>query len=119
MIPLVQQTGKLEQLEGVGLPSIQKSWFYSIASCPFEYIYKVEPTKELLTDLSKKGVDLFTFIQRTFVQETFKYPFHSENENIAVMKIDSYENWWTKTLRKKGETKRKEGRKKWRRSKEG
>lgn len=101
MIPLVQQTGKLEQLEGVGLPSIQKSWFYSIASCPFEYIYKVEPTKELLTDLSKKGVDLFTFIQRTFVQETFKYPFHSENENIAVMKIDSYENWWTKTLRKK------------------
>jgi hypothetical protein len=100
VIFLAETISKLEHLEDALQPSIQKSWFYSIAACPFEYIYKVEPTPELLTDLRRRGVDLFTFIQRKFVQETTKYHFHSENEDIAVMKIDSYDDWWTKTLRK-------------------
>lgn len=80
---------------------IGKRWFYSFANCPYEYVHRIVPSRELLLNLMEKGVDLFTFIQRTFVQEMSKYPFHREDENIAIMKISSYDDWWTRTLRKK------------------
>jgi hypothetical protein len=95
------KTPKSEHSQSIVTPLIQKRWFYTLANCPFEYIYSIEPTRELLLGLTTKGADLFTFIQRRFVQETSEYPFLREDENIAVMKIDSFEDWWTKTLRKK------------------
>jgi hypothetical protein len=100
-MPLTQATSKPEYLESIEPLVIGKRWFYSFANCPFEYIYNIEPRREFLLNLMRKKVDLFAFIQRTFVQETFKYPFHREDENIAIMKIDSYDDWWTKTIKKR------------------
>ena len=100
---MTQATYKPEYLEGIQPLIMGKRWFYSFANCALDYIYDIEPRRDLLRNLRKKGVDLFTFVQRTFVQETFekKYPFHKEVENIAIMKIASYDDWWTRTIRKK------------------
>jgi hypothetical protein len=80
-----------------------KRWFYSFANCAFDYIYDIEPKRELLRNLREKGVDLFTFVQRTFLQNAVdkKYPFRREIENTAILKITSYDDWWKNTIKKK------------------
>jgi hypothetical protein len=87
--------------EGLETPIIGKRLFYYFSNYRFEYICNVKPEKELLINLKSRGVDLFSFIQRTFCEESFDYPFRRDYENIAVMKIDSFEVWWAKTIRKK------------------
>jgi len=100
-MPSIQASPKPEYPESIEPLVMGRRWFYSFANCPFEYIYNIEPRREFLLNLMRKGVDLFTFIQRTFVRDMFNYPFHREDENIAILKIDSYDDWWTRTIRKK------------------
>lgn len=80
-----------------------KRWFYSFASCTFEDIYDVDPRKELLMDLRRRGVDIFTFLHRKFLDDSADrtYPFHREVENYAIMRIISYSDWWNNTIKKK------------------
>jgi hypothetical protein len=83
--------------------SIGKRWFYSVASYPFDYISDVDFSNELLLSLARKGVDLFTFVHRTFLFESANvvYPFRREFENIAILQINSYDEWWKKTIKKR------------------
>jgi len=80
-----------------------KRWFYSFASCPLEYIYDVNPKKELLVALRERGVDLFTFVHRNFLNDSADamYSFHKEVENYAIMRIVSYSEWWSSTIKKR------------------
>lgn len=77
--------------------------FYTFNEYAFDYIYDIEPNGELLRGLRDKGVDLFSFIGRTFVQDEPEknYPFLREIENIALLNITSYNDWWTRTIKKK------------------
>jgi hypothetical protein len=82
-----------------------KRWFYTYAGCLLEYIYDVKLEKRLLIDLRRKEVDLFTFVHRTFLHESPAskvYPFHCEFENLAILKIVSYDDWWRNTLKYHG-----------------
>lgn len=81
-----------------------KRWFYTYAGCVLEYIYDVKLEKSLLTNLGRKEVDLFAFVHRTFLHESptsVVYPFHCEFENLAILKVASYDDWWRNTLKKK------------------
>jgi len=92
-----------EPTDALGLYQ-KKRWFYNYAGCLLEYVFDVELKKELLIKLKQKGVDLFVFVHRTFlhpISTDTRYPFSSDFEDIAVMKIISYEDWWIKTIRKK------------------
>ncbi|MGD0405033.1 MAG: hypothetical protein ABSB10_00065 [Candidatus Bathyarchaeia archaeon] len=81
---------------------IGKRWFYSFANFDFEYIFDIEPEKELLAHLRSNAVDLFTFISRDFLGSVEgKYPFHREIENYAIMRINSYNDWWNYGIKKR------------------
>jgi hypothetical protein len=81
---------------------IGKRWFYSFANFSLEYIFDIDPKKELLAYLRTRGVDLFTFINREFLRSADeKYPFPKELENYAIMHINSYDDWWNNTIKKR------------------
>lgn len=43
-------------------------------------------------------IDLFTFLQRVS-ETTPKYPYPMELDNLAVLPVSTYENWWNNQLR--------------------
>lgn len=101
MKPLIDSSLIIRE-EAIRVPAIGKRFFYSYASYPMEYIYDIEPTQKLLLNLKQKGVDLFSFINMTYTQKMPRnHLFHRDLENIAIMKINSYEKWWMDTLKKK------------------
>ncbi len=83
--------------------NIGRRWFYSYANCPFEYIYDVGLTTDLVYGLTKQGVDIVNFLHRSFLHEApvASYLSCRELENYAIMKITSYDDWWKNTLKKK------------------
>jgi hypothetical protein len=84
-------------------PTIDRRWFYSFSHYKFEYIYDVNITAELIAILKNSGSDFFTFIQRTFIEghNEFPLPFTKQYENIAIMPIKSFDDWWINVLGKK------------------
>src|SRR3974377_1913563 len=44
------------------------------------------------------GIDLFTFMQQ-LPETTPKYSFPMEWDNMAVLPVTTFENWWSKKLR--------------------
>jgi hypothetical protein len=82
----------------------EKRWFYIYARCLLEYVYDIELKKRLIIDLRRKKVDLFTFVHRNFLHKSSynaMSPFPNDVENLAILKITSYDNWWKNTLKKK------------------
>lgn len=63
--------------------------------------------------MRKAGVraDLFTFLQR-LPDTAVKYPYPLEMDNLAVLSISTYENWWTKQIGFKARNKAKQAEKK-------
>jgi hypothetical protein len=80
---------------------LKKRLFYRQAQHSIEYIYDTEPTSELLIDLKRRGVDLLTFVQRSFLRPGPNYSFPRENEVIALLKINSFNDWWRFQIGKK------------------
>ncbi len=101
MKTLITESGNREHPSDVVTLVVGKRLFFRKAQYSIEYIYDTEPTPELLTDLEKKGVDLFVFAQRGFLRSERSYPFHRENEVIALLKIDTYDDWWKSKIDKK------------------
>jgi hypothetical protein len=60
---------------------------------------------------SKKGIDLFTFLQG-LPDTTPKHNYPIEWDNLAVLNISTYENWWTKQIGFKARNKAKQAEKK-------
>lgn len=79
---------------------IGRRFFYVQAKYSIEYIHDPCITKELLTDLKEKGVDLFTFVHRSFLSPAQRYPFPHENESISLLPISSFDDWWRFQVRK-------------------
>jgi hypothetical protein len=80
---------------------VGKRLFFQKAQYSIEYIYDTEPTRELLIDLKRRGVDLLTFVQRSFLRPGLNYSFTMENEAIALLKCSSFEDWWRHQINKK------------------
>ena len=100
-IRLLHTVREIENTQDFGQFFTGRRFFYRFFNYQSEYIWDIHPTRALLLNLRSQGIDLFSYVQRAFVNNNAEYPFHKNFENIAVMKIDSFENWWTKTIRKK------------------
>ena len=90
------KTEKPQTANLIQSPFVAKRWFYSAAQydIPLEHIYDIEPRRELLRKLKSQGADLFTFIQRSFLDcDTKEYGFFSNFETIGLLKINSYSEW--------------------------
>ncbi len=80
--------------------TVRKRFFYKQAKQSNEYIYGINVTRRLLTNLKEDGVDLFTFVQRTFLGSTQTYPFPCEEESISLLRINSFDDWWKFQVKK-------------------
>lgn len=81
----------------------QKRLFFRIASCPNEYIHNVVPAAELLAKLRDERVDIFTFVQRGWCISAPKFSLlecKREEDNVALLRISTFEDWWSRTGRK-------------------
>jgi hypothetical protein len=96
----IAQKGNNSYPEDVNVLLLSKRIFYCHAQFFIEYIEDNDPSKDLLNNLKSKGVDLFTFVQRSFMMNAQQYPFPNEVEPIALLKITSFENWWNSQIRK-------------------
>ncbi len=94
------EKGKNEDSKECNSIIIRKQFFYLQARLSKEYIYAPNITRELVTDLKKKGVDLFTFVQRSFLEFAQTYPFHCEDEPISLLSINSFDDWWKFQIKK-------------------
>jgi hypothetical protein len=60
----------------------------------------VDDPAALVGELGKCGrrIDLFTFLQR-LPDTSPKFPYPMELDNLAVLPVSTYENWWNKQIR--------------------
>ncbi|MEM4703882.1 MAG: hypothetical protein QXJ02_02295 [Candidatus Bathyarchaeia archaeon] len=74
---------------------IRRKIFFKIASHPMEYLRDAYPTEELLRKMREKKIDIFTFIERKWCS-TVQNPsplWLKANDNIALLKIETYDKW--------------------------
>jgi hypothetical protein len=64
-----------------------------------KYVFPSDP-EEMREGLRKTGtrIDLFTFLQR-LPETSPQYPYHVESDNLAVLRISTFDHWWNKQLR--------------------
>jgi hypothetical protein len=65
------------------------------------YVFLEDPVA-FIAEIKRAPVaaDIFTFLQ-PFSDPNPKYHYHLERDDLAVLKIDSYERWWTKQIKDK------------------
>jgi hypothetical protein len=75
---------------------IRKKLFFKIAYDIQEYEKSINPKNDFLDKLRDRGIDIFTFLDRKWCS----LPFHpqstwvSEDDNVGLLEIKSYDNWW-------------------------
>ncbi len=82
--------------------SAEKKLFFRIARDIREYERSVEPTEEFTSKLRERGVDIFTFIERRWCNkiQNASESWLKTRDNIALLQITSYDDWW-KSISKK------------------
>jgi hypothetical protein len=82
--------------------SIKKRLFFTIAKDTREYEVDVTPLDDLLGELRKGGVDMFTFIERGWCFEIFDPPgrWARTSDNVALLCINSYPEWLRAIIKK-------------------
>lgn len=75
--------------------SANKKLFFTIARDVREYEMDIAPTDDSLNELKEKGVDIFTFVERGWCFDIFDPPSNwvKAPDNVALLCIDSYEDW--------------------------
>jgi hypothetical protein len=60
----------------------------------------VELSEEVLEDLrcNRSRIDLFTFMQ-IMPDTTRRYNYHMEMDNLAILPVSTFENWWSNQIR--------------------
>lgn len=75
---------------------VRKKLFFKVASDTQEYIKDVLPLDDFIVKLAERGVDIFTFVERKWCT-TISNPPHflvKTEDNIALLQLASYEDWW-------------------------
>ena len=82
--------------EELGTLVVRRKGFFRIAQDTQEYRRDLVPTKAFLAKLADRGVDVFTFIERKwcFSLPKTEKSWINVNDNIALLQIKTYENWW-------------------------
>lgn len=99
--PLKQILGVDKELDYL---SIRKKGFSKLAQIAdvFAYLNNVEPTESFISKLKDRDVDVYTFIERSWCGQKVNPPssWIRVADNIALLTIDSYADWWTKVGKK-------------------
>jgi hypothetical protein len=76
--------------------TLQKKIFFTMAKDAMEYGRDIAPTDELILKLTEIGADVFTFIERrwTSVISSPSKSWVKANDNIALLRVSSYDEWW-------------------------
>jgi hypothetical protein len=74
----------------------RRKMFFTIARDAREYERDVIPTEEFLEKLRQRSVDIFTFIERGWCSTLPNPPSYwiCEEDNIAILHVTSFEDWW-------------------------
>ena len=76
--------------------AVRKKPFFKVAVDTQEYIKDVIPLDDFITKLAERGADIFTFVERKW-GNVISHPSHlwlKTEDNIALLQITSYEDWW-------------------------
>lgn len=82
--------------------TFHKKIFFTIARDAKEYERDIIPTEKFAEKLRERGVDIFTFIERKWCS-TISSPSKTwikANDNIALLQVTSYDEWWKKIGKK-------------------
>jgi len=80
---------------------IRKKTFFKIANNPNEYEINVFPTNNFIQKLAENGIDIFTFIERSWCCKIKSQPeWARTQDNIALLQIKSYQDWWDTVSKK-------------------
>ena len=76
--------------------AISKKSFIRVARETREFQRNVIPTNKFLEKLEERRIDVFTFVERKWC---FTFPrvdrtWAKTEDNIALLKVESYEDWW-------------------------
>lgn len=88
--------------KGLKKIGLQRRFFFTIARDSKEYLHNIVPSPKFLTKLRGRGADIFTFLERGWC---FTYPnppsaWKREKDNIALIRVTSYEDWWNEAGKK-------------------
>lgn len=72
---------------------VEKRPLCLVARYAREYLHDAELTGEALREARALGADLVTFVDRSYV-EPRDLPLYWEWDNVALLRITSYEDWW-------------------------
>ena len=86
----------LEVDEDIYSLSIQKKIFFKIAHDTYEYEKNSSPNSSYLTKLSDRNVDIYTFLDRRWCCpiESPETNWKGEMDNVGLLEINSYDEWW-------------------------
>ena len=76
---------------------VRKKTFFKIAHDVHNYEKNIVPSDEFLEELFLRGVDIFTFLERTWC---FKIPNSSSSwirteDNVGLLEVKDYDTWWS------------------------
>jgi hypothetical protein len=79
----------------LGTLVIQRRVFFKMARDAAEYLKNIVPSDGLIQQLHKKGVDIFTFLERKWCYTVPNPPksWAKTNDNVALIQITKYDNW--------------------------
>lgn len=82
-----------EEMETI---AVRKKLFLKIANDTQEYVKDVIPPDDFIDKLTERGVDIFTFIERKWCNVISNPPqlWLKTEDNIALLHLSSYEEWW-------------------------
>ena len=80
----------------------QRRFFAKIGHLSKEYEQNVVPTDLLINKLNERNLDIFTFIERSWCHKFLKIPKNwiQTKDNIAMLHLENYEDWWKKIGKK-------------------
>ena len=86
----------LEVDSELGTISVQKRLGIRVARDFREYEKSVNPTEDLILKLDERGTDIFTFVERKWCCpiDNLSSKWVRTDDNIGLLEIKDYENWW-------------------------
>jgi hypothetical protein len=80
----------------------KRGGFAKIASDAKEHERSIIPNEEFIEKLSERGIDVFTFLERKWCCPILDPPtaWIKTDDNVALLEIKDYENWWSNVGKK-------------------
>ena len=74
----------------------RKKVFFTIAFYAEEYEKNINPTDTFLSELTSKGVDVFTFVERSWCCPISNPPTYwkKTKDNVGMLEIKDFKTWW-------------------------